>query len=168
MAEVIRREKNRKKSATSHSPRPCLCRSWSGGQTERCQLQEPSVQLERKLIVYPYITFTACLLFDVMRRPSAPLYTGSDLGDPMVLPGIHITDIVSARRVMCTVSMSGSSSSLLSDERSTGLSASHYDCSRCLSLVQALSTTLLNRKVNFFSYLCIITFFKSDISFFNQ
>lgn len=74
-----------------------------------------------------------------------PLYTGSDLRDPMVLQGTHITDTVSARRVMCTVSLSGSSSSPLSDE---SLSSSHYDCSRCLSLVQVLSTTFPKWIVN--------------------
>lgn len=89
-----------------------------------------------------------------------PLYTGSDLRDPMVLQGTHITDTVSARRVMCTVSLSGSYSSPLSDE---SLSSRHYDCSRCLSLVQVLSTTFPKWIVNFCSYLWILTFFSSQI-----
>lgn len=105
MAGVIRRERGEEQEKISLLPIPLdlsVQEPKSGGQTERCQLQEPSTKLERKLIVYPYITFTACVLFDVMRKPSAPCTLAQISGTPWCSKE-HTSQTQSVPGVLCAL-----------------------------------------------------------------
>lgn len=105
MAGVIRRERGEEQEKISLLPillDLSVQEPKSGGQTERCQLQEPSTKLERKLIVYPYITFTACVLFDVMRKPSAPCTLAQISGTPWCSKE-HTSQTQSVPGVLCAL-----------------------------------------------------------------
>lgn len=90
-----------------------------------------------------------------------PLYTGSDLRDPMVLQGTHITDTVSAR-LLCALYLCQGLLLHLSLMK-VYHPAIMIVAGAFLSLVQVLSTTFPKWIVNFCSYLWILTFFSSQI-----
>lgn len=95
-----------------------------------------------------------------MRKPSAPCTLAQISGTPWCSKE-HTSQTQSVPGVLCALYLcQGLLLHLLSDE---SLSSRHYDCSRCLSLVQVLSTTFPKWIVNFCSYLWILTFFSSQI-----